>query len=199
MRISRGKLLILVTAASMMLAFGAAVFAFLYDLPDPAQANRRQLFCWLIEKDLGQQPRQIRLGLANRLEEECCNGFNWQEVNVQLDDAQQNRLWNNIPLILQPWFAEKAKNYCKLTNERRQDYLDRLINTISTWRGIERLIPNQTVDSKGEKSSAGLANLLGKEIERLQQETNSPDREQIGELWNAIKLRWLVRNLTLSI
>jgi hypothetical protein len=199
MRISRGKLLIMVSAASMMLALGAGVFLLLYDLPDPAQANCRQLFCWLIEKDLDQQPRQIRLVLASRLEEECCKGLNWQDVDVKLDDAQQNRLWNNIPLMLQPWFVEKAKEYCKLTNEHRQEYIDRLINTISVWRGIETLMPRRTQDSRGEKSSAGLSNLLWKEIERLQQEANPPEREQISELWNALKLRWLVRNLTLSL
>jgi hypothetical protein len=196
MRLSRGKMLILISALSVAITIGAVIFLTQYDLPNPACANRQELFYWLAYKDLSKQSGQIRLILANRLEEECTKGLDWQNVRVQLDETQQNRIWNNMALLLRPWFVEKARSYGKLTIEKRPGYVDRLIDNIAVWRGIENLLPNRTKVSRGEKTYVGLSNLLRNEIDQAQQESDPPDREQIGELWNALKLRWLVRNLT---
>jgi hypothetical protein len=195
-RLSRGKLLLLISVALMGIAIGAGSFLIHYDLPDPACANRQELFCWLALKDLNEQSRETRLILANRLEEECIKGLDWKAIGVKLDEAQQNRIWNNIPLLLRPWFVDKAKYYGKLTSEKRLIYVDRLIDILTAWRGIESLLPSRTKASEGEKDSAGLSNFLLNEIERTQRESDAPDREQIGELWNALKIRWLVRSLS---
>jgi hypothetical protein len=169
------------------------IFLSQYDLSDPACANRRQLFYWLAYKDLSKQSRQTRLILANRLEQECYKGLDWHSVSVSLDESQQNRVWDNIPLMLRPWLAEKARSYARLTAEKRPDYVDRLIDVITAWRGIEKLLPSQMKLSPGEKTSPGLSNLLCSEIDRIVEESDPPEREQIGELWQALKVRWLLR------
>jgi hypothetical protein len=192
---SRRKILVLMIGGISIVVIGLVAYFFNGDLSDPAYANRQQLFCWLIYKDLNDQPRQTRLVLANRLEEECCKGLDWQSVSVSLDELAQDRVWNNIPLILRPWFVEKAKSYCKLPVEKRQDYLDRLIDVIAVWHGIEKLIPARIKSLNDANGSGGISKLLWKEIDQLQEESKTPENEQIGELWNALKVRWFVRSL----
>jgi hypothetical protein len=169
------------------------IFLTRYSLPDPACANRQQLFYWLAYKDLSKQSWQTRLILANRLEQECRKGLDWQSVKVSLDESQQNRVWDNITLLLRPWFVEKARSYARLTAAKRPDYMDRLIDVITTWRGIEKLLPSQMKLSPGEKKSPSLSNLLCSEIDLIVEESDPPEREQIGELWQALKVRWLLR------
>jgi hypothetical protein len=71
--------------------------------------------------------------------------------------------------------------------------MDRLIDVITTWRGIEKLLPSQMKLSPGEKKSPSLSNLLCSEIDLIVEESDPPEREQIGELWQALKVRWLLR------
>ncbi|MGA2799301.1 MAG: hypothetical protein ABSE63_17100, partial [Thermoguttaceae bacterium] len=93
MRSSRGKLLILMSAFLLVVPIGAMIFLSQYDLPDPAYANRQELFAWLACKDLSKQSWQNRLILADRLEEECRKGLDWKSLRVNLDETQQNRVW----------------------------------------------------------------------------------------------------------
>jgi hypothetical protein len=198
LRITRGKLLIFMTTLPMAIAIVVIFFLINNDLHSPACANRQELLCWMVYKDLNKHSVEDRLIIANRLEEECSKGLDWQSISVTLDEAQQDQVWNNISLILRPWFAEKAKSYVKLSAEQRQDFIDRLIDVITVWRGIEKLLPSRMQSSINKKGSSGMTNLLSKEIEQLQEESNHPDREQIAELWAALQVRWLIRNLTAS-
>ncbi|MGA2061215.1 MAG: hypothetical protein ABSG67_12085 [Thermoguttaceae bacterium] len=166
-----------------------------YDLPSPAYANRQELFAWLACKDLSKQSWQNRLILANRLEQECSRGLDWKSLGANLNETQQNRVWGNIPLLLRPWFVEKARSYAVLTAEKRLDYIDRLIDIITAWTGLENLLPNRMNVLPGEKSPSGLSNLLCSEIDRIVEESDPPDCEQINELWKALKVRWLFRIL----
>jgi hypothetical protein len=192
---SRGKLIILISAVLLAATIGALIILSQYDLPNPACANRQELLAWLAYKDLSQQSWQNRLILANRLEQECSQGLDWKSVGAFLDKTQQNRILGNIPLLLRPWFIEKARSYGNLTAEKRQDYIDRLIDIITVWTGIEKLLPDRLNVLHGEKKSSRLSNLLYSEIDRIVEESDSPEREQISELWNALKLRWLYRML----
>lgn len=193
MRLFRGKVIILLSGVILAATFGTIIFLAKYSLPDPSCANRQQLFYWLACKDLSKQPWEIRLTLANRLEQESCEGLDWRTVDVSLDELQQNMVWDNISLLLKPWLMEKAKSYGKLSVEKRRDYVDRLIDVISAWRGIEKLLPSRIKDTPGVKTSSGLTSYLCSEIDRIVMESGSPEREQIGELWQALKLRWLIR------
>lgn len=192
---SRGKLLILLSAALLVMPIGVMIFLSQCDLPDPAYANRQQLFAWLACKDLSKQSWQNRLILANRLEQECSRGLDWKSLGAKLNETQQNRVWSNIPLLLRPWFVEKARSYAVLTVEKRLAYLDRLIDIITAWTGIENLLPNRFHALPGEKSPSSLSNLLSSEIDRIVEESDPPDRDQIGQLWTALKVRWLFRIL----
>jgi hypothetical protein len=192
---SRGKLLILVSAALLVVPIGAMTFMSQFDLPDPAYANRQELFAWLACKDLSKQSWQNRLILANRLEQECSRGLDWKSLGAKLNETQQNRVWSNIPFLLRPWFVEKARSYAVLTVEKRLDYIDRQIDIITAWTGIENLLPNRLHVMPGEKSPSGLSNLLCSEIDRIVEESDPPDREQISQLWTALKVRWLFRML----
>jgi hypothetical protein len=204
MRMSRGKLIILISIASLAISIGAVIFLIQFDLPSPAYANRQELFAWLIYKDLSKQSWQNRVILANRLEQECKN-LDWKSLGISLNETQQNRVWCNIPLLIRPWFVEKARSYVKLTAEKRRDYVDRLIDIITAWAGIENLLPNRIsggcpnfrVNENGTVpfSQSSITNLLCSEIDRIVEESDPPDREQISELWQALKVRWFFRNL----
>ncbi len=184
------------SAVSLVITIGVVIHLSLYDLPDPAYANRQELFAWLVCKDLSKQTWQNRLILANRLEQECCKDLDWKAIGVSLDETQQNRVWGNIPVLLRPWLVEKARFYGKLTAEKRLDYIDRLIDIITAWTRIENLLPNRMNVLPGGKSSSGLLNLLCSEIDRIVEESDPPERELISELWKALKVRWLIRNLS---
>lgn len=177
---------------------GVGLFVFFYKngLIDPAYANRQQLFYWLAAKDLGKESLKTKLSLANRLEEECSNGLDWQAIPISLDENQQDRVLNNITILIRPWFAEKARNYGELDTEKRTNYVDRLIDVLTVWRGIEKLLPNLQKDIQGITTSDGIVDLLYKEISLLEKESDEPERNQIGQLWTALKIRWTIRNLT---
>ena len=185
----------MISAISLVVPIGAMIFLSQYDLPNPAYANRQQVFAWLACKDLSKQSWQNRLILANRLEQECLRGLDWKAVGANLNETQQNRVWGNIPLLLRPWFIEKARSYAVLTAEKRLVYIDRLIDIITAWTGIENLFPNRMNVLPGEKNASGISNLLCSEIDRIVEESDPPEREQISELWKALKVRWLFRFL----
>jgi hypothetical protein len=193
MRVSRGKLLVLLSAALIMPVGGAAVFSFFYALPNPENATRQELFFCLIERDLTRESPQTRLLFANRLQELCNKDFDWHSVKVKLNDTQQARAWKNISSLLQPWFLDKAVYYGNLEPEKRLEFIDHLIDVLSAWQGVENLLPNRLESADNRGVSAKLSDIVHHDIDKMITESDSPEREQIGELWNALKMRWLLR------
>jgi len=191
-RVRRG---ILVVVALAILPVGTAVVAvplFWPRLPDPAVADRDDVFRWLVVRDLGKESADTRLVLVRRLEEEFSTEFDWQNAGKGLDEAQRRQLWKNVQLLIGPWLLDKTDGYYMLAVTERPAYLDRLIDTITVWQGIDSLRPKQT-DTSDEQG--GLIAALLDQTERWKQQATPHRRSQIDRFIVAVQARWLLRNL----
>ena len=128
----------------MAAAIGGAIPFFSRDLPDPAKANREELLRWLITKDLAKEPAPTQLALAQRLETEFAAGVDWSEFKNQIDEPQCRATVRKIsPAFCVPWILEKADAYGQLAADQQTAFLDRLIDTLEVWQGVEKLLPKQ--------------------------------------------------------
>jgi hypothetical protein len=176
-----------------LLAVGvvASIGAWQARLPDPAVADRDQLLRWLVLRDLDKESAQTRQTLARRLEEEFSADVDWHVISSQLDNAKRKHVWQNILLLLQTWFVEKADRYCNLANDQRTAYLDRLLDTAAAWQDAEIIRPQE---DKSPRSVTGRNGLLGVLLEQTQRDNASPEQhDQVNQLLLAMQIRWLTR------
>ena len=132
----RFLLLTLLLAASAILTAGLVPRT---DLPHPKDASREQLVHWLVLRDLRGEPEELRLVLVRRLEEEFGEGVDWKGLSGQLSQSQQQRIRENLIVLLRPWFMDKVDGYFSRSGEDRMAYMDRLLDTIVAWRGVDDL------------------------------------------------------------
>ena len=180
----------------MLGAAGGVAIPYLYpSLPDPAIADRDGLFRWLVVRDLGQESAETRRVLAHRLEEECSTGIDWEAAGQGLDEPQRRRVWNNIVLLLQPWFVQKRDYYFELDQNDRPAYLDRLLDTFEIWQGVDALCPDETEDdgSSGEKRE--LLSVLSTHVQQWKEASPREERQRTDRFLWAIQSRWVLRSL----
>jgi hypothetical protein len=189
----RGILALLALVAVVTAALGGAIPYFYRDLPEPAKANRDELLRWLIVKDLAEEPPATQLALAERLEVEFGSGVDWSEFEGEMDEAQCGRLMKNIPAVLRPWILKKADAYGRLPTDRRAAFLDRLIDKLEVWQGVEKLLPQPSANAS--EPSPKLAAILTREMERLQKEAPAAQRKQLARLWADLQVRWFLRSI----
>jgi hypothetical protein len=191
----RGFLALLALLIFVAAALGGAIPFIYHDLPYPAKANRQELFRWLIAKDLAQESSSTRLALAQRLESEFASGLDWNSVEAKIDDSQRTLLLKNIPCVLRPWILEKAAAYERLSEDRRRGVLDRLLDTLEVWQGVEKLLPRPTSNAPETAKPSSLTAILLQEMENLQKEVPVAQRKQVDRLWVAMQTRWILRSL----
>jgi len=160
-------------------------------LPDPEVANREEIIRWLVTRDLGAEPPRIRQVLARRLEEEVAAGLDWNFAAERLSQSRRKRLWNNIMLLLKPWFMDKLDCYSALPVQDQAAFLDRLLDIFKQWQGAESICPQQGKDSSGQ---AGLVVTLLAEIRQWKAEAKPQRRKQINQFLQAIIERWMQRS-----
>ena len=195
MRSYRGILTVLVLAALLVSAGIAAIRLFYPPLPHPAEANREELIRWLVVRDLGAEPVEIRQALASRLEGEFGAGLDWDAMGERLDQSQRKRVWDNILLLLEPWFLQKTDQFFKLATADQPAYLDQLLDTINVWRGFDSLRPKQSETPEKPGRQLGLVDSLFDRVEQWKEQAEPQRRQRIGQFANAIQARWLLRNL----
>ena len=106
-------------------------------LPDhPDQANREQLFRWLVFREVENEPRSVQVALVNRLEEELRDGLEDQN-QVALSETYQQRLNRNILCLKKAWFDDRVDRYQECPPKQRSDYLSRQIETVQIWSEID--------------------------------------------------------------
>ena len=190
MRSHRGILVLFVSVA-LLAAGGVAASVWLWPgLPDPAVADRDGLLRWLVARDLSAESAETRRTLALRLDDEFSSGIDWQETTGQLDDAQRQRVWENILVLLEPWFMEKADVYAQLDDAKRPEYVDQLIDSIAIWQGADSLQPQ---GNAATDQPEGLLSILFEQVEQWQQDADPQRRERIGQFLLAIKKQWALR------
>jgi hypothetical protein len=190
----RGILVLLAILILVTAAVGGAIPFLPRGLPDPAKATRDELLRWLITKDLAKEPPPTQLAIARRLETEFAAGVDWSSFKDRIDDSQCRQLLKNIPCVLRPWILEKADAYEQLAAEGKNAFVDRLIDTLDVWRGVEKLLPKQAENSQDPANSPKLTAILMQEMEKLQKESPPSKQEQINQLWMAVQMRMVLRS-----
>lgn len=179
-------------------AGGVTIPYFYRPLPDPAVADRDDLFRWLVVRDLRLESAETRRVLAIRLGEEFQSGLDWEATAEQLDQSQRQQVWDNIVLLLRPWFMDKQQTYFELTAAERPAYLDQILDTMAVWRGIDSLYPAAEAGQTGGDPPAGKDRLLGVLLQRIElwkQEADPQQQQRTSQFHHAIQLRWLVRKM----
>jgi hypothetical protein len=164
-------------------------------LADPSTADRTELLYWVVMRDLSEEPPETRRVLAHRLDEEFRAGIDWGVVDEQLDAERRARLWRNVPLLLEPWFMEKVNGYFNESDERRAAYLDKMIDAVAVWAGLDAIRPGAAEGKGGAARSPGLTEMLLGEVEGWKQRAAPGDRQRITEFLAAMQARWLTRDL----
>jgi hypothetical protein len=159
-------------------------------LPDPATADREGLLRWLVTQDLSQEPLDTRLTLARRLEQEFGEKIDWAAVGKRLDGPQRDRLWENVALLLEPWFADKVDGYFRLPESGRPAYVDRTIELIDNWKGAVALAADPPAGNPCAKRP-GLLELLAERIGRWMQSVTPHRRDEARQFLLAVQTRWL--------
>ena len=152
-------------------------------LPDPAVANRDELLRWMVARDLAKESPETRLVLAQRLEEEFRDGVDWDALNKQTTEAQRKQLWKNIPLLFGPWLSEKAAIYARLSEAQRPKFIDGILDTLSAWRGADRLQVKQSDDATSD-ASRSLLSVFMDQVKACQRNAEPSQRDRISQfLW----------------
>jgi hypothetical protein len=196
--LSKRRGILAVLALSMIVASTAgAMFAFsCRGLPEPAKANRQELLRWLIATDLAEQTPETQLTLAERLEAEFGSGIDWAAFQSRLNDAERQQLFRNIPCVLRPWILKKANAYAQMAADQKTAFLDRLLDTLEVWRGVEKLLPQTGASDGVPAKSPKLATILTREIDKLQKDAPLAQQELVGKFWTDVKLHWFLRSFS---
>lgn len=190
MHYHRGILTVLVSAALLAATVVTAVVWYYPWLPDPAQANRRELIRWLVTRNLAEVPETTREVLAQRLEEEFSGEIDWATTAGELTDEQRHRLLENVGRLVGPWVRSKARSYAALPEAERAEYLDRLIDVLEQWRGLEDLAPPA---GPGEGAQSGLLTAALKQLETPTRLAGAAEHEPMRDFLTALRTRWAVR------
>ncbi len=192
----RGILTVLVSAALLAAAVITAVVWYYPSLPDPAEADRRDLIRWLVTRDLSRVPEATREVLAERLEAEFSGEIDWDTMAGELTDQQRQRLVENVGRLIGPWIGGKACRYAALPEAERVAYLDGLIDTLQQWRGLEALAPDADT---GGGAAPGLLTAPLQRVGGLSEQAAPAEQRQIHEFLTALQTRWAARELTRHI
>ena len=179
----RSVLLILILVATAALTAG---FLYQPSLPHPRDADRDQLVRWLAFRDLRGESGELRLILVQRLDEEFSAEVDWDSMSDRLTQPQQKRLRDNLVLLLRPWFMSKLDGYFSLPAPQRVAYVDRLLDTITSWSGVDTLPDCNPEDLQRGQS---LLEILREKTARWQKEAAPPLRQRICEFLFAIQAR----------
>jgi len=190
-------LAVLTLAVVLTVSVTAAVQFYQQRLTDPASADREELLRWLVVRDLSEESAQLRRTLAARLEEEFGGDrIDWNATAGQLDGTQRERLWQNVLLLLEPWFTQKVDGYFQLAATERLAYVDRTIDTIAVWRGVESLRSNSSENGQPHTPQPEFFPVLVERINQWQESATPEQRKRISRLLVAVQSRWLIRGLT---
>ena len=179
----RSTLLIVILVATAAVTAGV-IWA--TALPHPRDASRDQLVHWLVLRDLRTEPAELRLALVRRLEEEFAENVDWDGVSEQLTQSQQQRVRDNLIVLLRPWFMDKLDGYLSLSMNEKVPYVDKLLDTITAWRGVDTLQTGAGTDGKQK-----LFEIFMQRAVLWQKEAKPLRAEQIGDFMLAIQIRYV--------
>ncbi len=206
----RGILVGLVLAGAGLATLAAAVAALIQRLPEPETADRRGLIRWLIERDLREQPWDMRLRLVNRVEQELLAGVDLREVATMLDADQCRRLIDNGDELARVWFVREANHYAavspdqqpsllgeQLDHVRRLGIMDQLA-AIEQWAaaragrtGTASAAKAETSEPQTPRTTAPFASSTER-FQRWLAESAPAERAKLQDFFTAIRNRMVI-------
>lgn len=188
-------LLVVGVAVSTFVLIWLSPRLFLERLPDPESADRDALLRWIVTRDLANEPPGTRQTLARRLEGEFRTGIDWDAIGAGLDRSQREQLWENVLVLMEPWYMDKVDGYFELAAAERPAYVDTIIDRIDDWGGVEAVCRENRAEEQPGAGSALLGGLLER-IEVWQRQADGERRGQIRQFQMALQTRWLYRRLS---
>lgn len=195
MRNSRGTLTVLLLVVGVAVSMSAAFLLLPERLPDPEHCDREALLRWIVTRDLYRESPQTRRTLAQRLDAEFSTGIDWEATADQLDPSQRAQVWGNVFLLLEPWFMDQMEGYFRLASANRPTHLDRVLDKVDAWRGVESFRPADGEDGPQPGEEAELFVILAGQIESWKDRAGPSRRDEITQFQLALQTRWLLRNL----
>ena len=155
----RGILVGLVLTGAALASLAAAVAALIQRLPDPETADRRGLIRWLIERDLREQPWDLRLRLVSRVEQELLAGVDLREVATMLNADQCRRLIDNGDELARVWFVREADHYAAVAQDQQPSLLSQQIEHVRRLGIMDQLaaIEKWAAERTGRPGTASAA------------------------------------------
>ena len=128
----------IITAVSFValsaVSLAAAVQAISRGLPKALPSNVTVLMAALAAEDVASQPRWVKLKFAGRAQRELSDNVDWSAELARLDEAQRERLVENIAELARTSFDANLDEYFRLREgRRRRDFLDAQIKMITRW------------------------------------------------------------------
>jgi hypothetical protein len=121
-------------------------------------------------------------------------------------------VWNNITLLLEPWFLDKVEQYSQLKPAERQAFLDRFLDRVDQWSGVDAICPKTSTHhaprgestpphaERGEYDAGPPAGFVASLLARngnCRQQADPAQRARIDAFVTAVEARWLWRKLFL--
>jgi len=185
--VEKNRGLILLSAIIALVAVIAFVIWYFMamQLPHPSEANREQLFRWLVLRDVSRQPKDVQVALVDRLEEELSKGINAADGVRSLTDAQRQLVQMNIDFLKHVWFKTRVAQYHKLAPAGRLGFLKEQLQTIANWSTVEITAPGS--ESGGNNTTQGFFN----EIEAWIVEAEGQEKQQMNDAVRDGLICWL--------
>jgi hypothetical protein len=205
----RGLLVGLFLAGAALASLATAAVVMIQRLPDPETADRRGLIRWLIERDLREQPWDLRLRLVSRVEQELLAGVDLREVAALLNADQCRRLVKNGDELARVWFVREADHYAAARQDQRPSLLDQQLKHVQRLgimdqlAAVERWAAARThqqaslaatalAKPTSQPSATGSFAANTERIERWVSETVPAERAKLQEFFTAIRTRMVL-------
>ncbi len=189
-----GVLVVAVVVAMLSVAAGAGLLMVYAPLPDPSLATRRELFRWLVLRDLSKESAEIQEKILSRLDTEFEQAGDMQSTIENLDDSRRQMLWHNVTVLLEPWFFSKVAQYSDLPASQKMDYLDRFLDRVEVWSKVgSACLKNK--DNRGQKDNSFVSKMVLQQIEQCSNHATPEQRQQMDAFMTAVQARWLWRQL----
>lgn len=110
--------------------------------PAPVSISPGERLRWLGEHDIRNEPRDVKLRLADRLEDDFSHNLDWQAEVAQFNDKQWKLFDANFDELMRLWFLQKVDTWASLAEEERDLYLDDQLRYLMSWKPITRETAN---------------------------------------------------------
>jgi hypothetical protein len=142
----RDALTLIAFVIVVAVSIAAAVEAARQGLPEPVFSDPLERLRWLSLHDIRQEPRDVKLRHAHRLEEDFSKKVDWQGQIELFDDTQWKQFEENFDELMRIWFMQKVDTWSSLPAEDQNLYLDDQLGYLMSWKALQR---EQPQNSKG--------------------------------------------------